>query len=376
MVRVLVGDMFETQAQTLVNTVNCVGVMGKGLALEFKKRFPDMYEDYVQRCAGKRVRLGEPYLYRRLFPPWILNFPTKDHWRSASRLADIEAGLDYLEQHYAEWGIESLAVPALGCSNGGLEWRVVGPTLYRHLEKLTIPVELYAPLGTPVEQLQPMFLVQPTGGASVGDLAHERWKINPAWVALVEILARIEREPYHAPVGRTIFQKIAYFATESGLPTGLHYQRDSYGPFSPEVKPLVTKLVNNGLLREERRGSMFVPMPGPTYEDTARLMRSYLEVWETLIERVVDLFLRIRHTDQAEIAATVHFAASELSKETEDKPTETDVLREVMEWKQRRKPPLEEVEVAETIRGLGVLRWLDVAPSVDLPVSEEALLHV
>ncbi len=204
----------------------------------------------------------------------------------------------------------------------------------------------------------------------------ERWKINPAWVALVEILARIEHEPYHAPIGRTIFQKIAYFATESGLPTGLHYQRGSYGPFASDVKSLVTKLVNNGLLREERRGRMLVLIPGPTYEDTAGLTQSYLETWEALIERVVDLFLRIKQTDQAEIAATVHFAASDLSKDAGGKPTETEVLREVMGWKQRRKPPLEEDEVAETIRGLGVLRWLDVAPSVDLPVSDDALLHV
>jgi uncharacterized protein YwgA len=208
------------------------------------------------------------------------------------------------------------------------------------------------------------------------DSAMDPRKINPAWVALVEILAHIEREPYHAPVGRTIFQKIAYFATASGLPTGLHYQRGSHGPFASDVKSHITKLANNGLLREEQSGRMFVLMLGPTYEDTARLMQSFLEAWETLIERVVDLFLRIRQTDQAEMAATVHFAASELAKEAGNKPTETDVLREVMDWKQRRKSPLEENEVAKTIRGLGILRWLDVAPSVDLPVSEEALLLV
>ncbi len=148
MIHPLVGNIFESKAQTLVNTVNCVGIMGKGLALEFKKLFPDMYEDYVARCKANKVRLGEPYLYRRLLSPWILNFPTKDHWRSVSRLSDIVAGLEYLEKHYHEWEITSLAVPALGCSNGQLEWRVVGPTLYRYLSRLDIPVELYAPYGT------------------------------------------------------------------------------------------------------------------------------------------------------------------------------------------------------------------------------------
>ena len=142
---VLAGDLFESQAQTLVNTVNCVGVMGKGIALEFKKRFPEMYKDYVKRCKARQVQLGKPYLFRGLEPPWILNFPTKKHWRSKSYLTDIEAGLTHLEQHYRTWGIISLAVPALGCGNGGLPWQAVGPILYRHLNQLDISIELYAP---------------------------------------------------------------------------------------------------------------------------------------------------------------------------------------------------------------------------------------
>src|SRR5437764_10708247 len=113
MVRVLIGDLFDSKAQTLVNTVNCVGIMGKGVALEFKNRFPEMYRDYVERCRGGAVKLGRPYLYRRLTEPWILNFPTKDHWRSVSKLADIVRGLQFLEEHYDEWDITSLAVPPL-----------------------------------------------------------------------------------------------------------------------------------------------------------------------------------------------------------------------------------------------------------------------
>jgi hypothetical protein len=111
MVTVKVGELFDSKAQTLVNTV---GIMGKGIALGFKKRFPDMYEDYLQRCRAGQVRLGQPYLYRRSVLPWILNFPTKGHWRSVSRLSDIQRGLEYLEQHYREWGITSLAVAPVG----------------------------------------------------------------------------------------------------------------------------------------------------------------------------------------------------------------------------------------------------------------------
>jgi uncharacterized protein YwgA len=91
--------------------------------------------------------------------------------------------------------------------------------------------------------------------------------IDPAWVALVEILARVEKEPYHWPVGRTTFQKIAYFATESGIPTGLHYQRGSFGPYAPGLKPLITKLANHALIREERLGRMLAVRVGPTFRD-------------------------------------------------------------------------------------------------------------
>src|SRR5688500_8245710 len=132
---VTTGDLLASDAQTLVNTVNTVGIMGKGIALEFKKRFPVMFRDYEERCKRHEVRLGQPYLFKSEAHPWILNFPTKNHWRDVSRLADIERGLEHLELNYRAWGITSLAVPPLGCGNGQLEWRVVGPTLARALAR-------------------------------------------------------------------------------------------------------------------------------------------------------------------------------------------------------------------------------------------------
>jgi len=372
MVKVIMGDMFESKAQTLVNTVNCVGIMGKGIALEFKKRFPDMFEDYVSRSEAKQVRLGRPYLFKRLLPPWILNFPTKGHWRSASRLQDIVAGLRYLQQHYREWGITSLAVPPLGCGHGQLEWRVVGPTLYRYLKELDMPVELYAPYGTPHEELQPSFL-EKTQDAMGETQAPQR--IGPAWVAVVEILRRIEEEPFHRPVGRTTFQKIAYFATESGIPTGLKYQRGSYGPHAPALKERITVLVNNGMVREEQLGRMFAIRVGPTFNDARRAYGDRLREWDPVIDKVADLFMRM-NTKQAEVAATVHFAAQECKGHSEGSPSENDVLGSVMKWKQKRRPPLDEKEVALTVRNLNMLSWIGARASVDLPITEEDILHV
>jgi len=152
-VTVKIGDLFTSRAQTLVNAVNCVGVMGKGIALGFKQHFPDMYEDYVARCGRGDLRLGEPYLFKRKELPWILNFPTKDHWRGLSRISDIVRGLEFLCARHQKWDITSMAVPPLGCGNGQLDWAVIGPTLFRHLSTLGIPVELYAPDKTPKDQL-------------------------------------------------------------------------------------------------------------------------------------------------------------------------------------------------------------------------------
>ena len=371
---VIMGDIFESRAQTLVNTVNCVGIMGKGIALEFKKRFPDMFEDYVKRCEAKQVRLGRPYLFERMFPPWILNFPTKDHWRSVSRLQDIVEGLRYLRQHYKKWGITSLAVPSLGCGHGQLEWRVVGPTLYRHLKTLDIPVELFAPFGTPHEELKVSFLDR-VRDTYTADAKPAPQRISPAWVAVVEILRRVEEEPFHWPVGRTTFQKIAYFATESGIPTGLEYQRGSYGPYAPALKERITVLVNNGLIREERLGRMFAIHVGQTFNDAKRAYAGQIQQWESIIEQVADLFMRMK-TKQAEVAATVYFAAQE-SKNCEEQPlTERDVLATVMKWKQKRRPPLEEKEVAMTVRHLNMLNWITAKASTDLPITEEEVLHV
>jgi len=101
--------------------------MGKGIALEFKNRFQEMFKDYVKRCERNEIRIGQPYVYKNLFGPQIVNFPTKEHWKSVSKVSDIESGLDYLLAHYREWGITSIAIPPLGCGNGQLEWEVVGP---------------------------------------------------------------------------------------------------------------------------------------------------------------------------------------------------------------------------------------------------------
>jgi O-acetyl-ADP-ribose deacetylase (regulator of RNase III)/uncharacterized protein YwgA len=362
------GNLLESRAHTLVNTVNTVGVMGKGIALEFKKRFPEMFKDYEARCEAGLVRLGEPYLYRTLLPPWIINFPTKGHWRAVSRLDNIERGLRYLSDHLGEWGVESLAVPPLGCGHGQLEWAVVGPTIYRHLDRLEVPVELYAPHDVPDEEATLDFLA--AGQAPRRDAGVTY--VKPAWVAIAEAVRRINDEPFGWPVGRTRFQKLVYFACAAGIDTGITFNEGSYGPFSDELKRVLTRLVNNGVLTETQRGQLLQLRPGPTFNDARVRFRATLDEQEAAIASVADLMGRL-DTNRTEIAASVHFASAVVSRELGRRPTEDEVLAKVMRWKQRRRPPLDSEAVAAAIRDLAMLGWIDVERSESLPVADDVL---
>lgn len=124
MIHFMSGNIFESKAQTITNPVNCVGVMGKGLALGFKTRYPAMFMDYAKRCSKNEVKLGEPYVWSN-GSVQILNFPTKGHWRDRSYIKDIEVGLDFIVNNYKTMGITSLAIPALGCGLGELSWDAV-----------------------------------------------------------------------------------------------------------------------------------------------------------------------------------------------------------------------------------------------------------
>ena len=366
--RVVQGDLLKSRAQTLVNTVNTVGVMGKGIALEFKQRFPDMYRDYEARCLAHRVRLGEPYLYKRETAPWIINFPTKAHWRAVSRIADIDAGMQYLSEHIAAWGVKSLAVPPLGCGHGQLEWRVVGPLIRRHLDNLPIPVELYAPLDVPPYQATLEFITDDRASSS-GFGAH----LRPEWLTIAAVVDRISQNRHTWPIGRTRMQKIAYFLTSEGVPTGLSFVKGSYGPFAVGLKQALSQMVNNGLLLEVQQGRMFRVLTGATWPDALASYQSELLRYEPAIARVADLMARLDDT-RSEVVAAVHFATDTLRAETLHPPTEDDVLRAVLDWKVRRGPPLDELEVAEAIRNLAMLGWIEVQRSSELPVDEDMLV--
>jgi O-acetyl-ADP-ribose deacetylase (regulator of RNase III) len=147
------GDILNADVEALINTVNCVGVMGRGLAAQFKRAYPKNFTAYQTACKRHEVQPGRTLIVetgQRINPRWVINFPTKRHWRGKSRMEDIEAGLAALVADVRRLGIKSIAIPPLGCGLGGLDWSEVRPRIERALAALTdVRVLLYEPDGAP-----------------------------------------------------------------------------------------------------------------------------------------------------------------------------------------------------------------------------------
>ncbi len=354
--QVTIGNIFDSNAKTLVNTINCVGVMGKGIALEFKKRYPSMFKEYTDLCKAKLIKPGVPYYYNDLTGTSIINFPTKDNWRSPSKLSYIIDGLDWFVSNYQELGITSIAFPPLGCGNGGLSWELVGPIMYNKLKDLPIDITIYAPYGTNPEMLKESYLIDnfkeyknDISGKSLG-------KIDKSWYLILNSVQQINSSRYSLHVGRTIFQKICYVLTRTGINTGFSFRKGSYGPYCDEIRSAITLLSNANLISEVNLGKM-VEMTINLNFSLDKSLYTHNEL--SAVEKTVDLFSRIKNTEQAEIIATVIYSYDQVrSISTND----LDVFNYVMDWKKRWKG-VKEKEVYDTIKNLAILGWIDIISS-------------
>ena len=143
-ITIINGNIFNTKTQTIVNTVNCVGVMGKGIALVFKLRYPSMFDIYQDFCKQRLIDIGKLWIYKGdAKDPWVLNFPTKTHWKLPSEYDYIEKGLQKFVETYKEKGITSIAFPLLGANNGGLDGKKVEELMISYLSQCDIPIEIY-----------------------------------------------------------------------------------------------------------------------------------------------------------------------------------------------------------------------------------------
>ena len=354
--KIMIGNIFESKCSTIVNTVNCIGVMGKGIALEFKKRYPEMYQDYVKKCSLGQVQIGTPYIFENSDGMKILNFPTKDNWRSPSRLSFIIEGLDWIIKNYKDLGITSIAFPPLGCGNGGLTWGVVGPIMYQKLKELPIEIEIYAPFGVNRNEITDEFLSQKINTVDV--LGKKNSKINPKWYLILEAVKELNGRRYSLKVGRTIFQKICYVITRNGVNTGFNFTKGSYGPYSIDVKNVIVSLANANLITEQTLGRMV----SLSVSDNVIICKDKFssEEWQAM-KKTVDLFGRIKSTDQAEMIATVLFSYDELQKEKR-KLSDKDVYDFVMTWKPYWKEE-KNYEVCDTINNLAMLSLISISHS-------------
>lgn len=202
------GNIFKDEAEALVNTVNCVGVMGKGIALQFKKAFPDNFKAYEAACRRNEVQPGRMFVYQigdMFNPRYIVNFPTKRHWRSKSRYEDIESGLQALVWEIQERQIRSIAIPPLGSGLGGLQWaRVKGMIEVAFKNMSDIQVRLYEPKGTPDARDMPVGTSQPKMTVARAVL-----------IKLIKLMKQYSRFAYRLTLLE--IQKLAYFLQESGM---------------------------------------------------------------------------------------------------------------------------------------------------------------
>ncbi len=145
MIKFVTGNMFNNSYDMRVNTVNCVGVMGAGVALAFKKMYPPMFAAYQRECWAGRMEIGKMFVWKSLIGEEVVNFPTKRHWRGSSEYLYIESGLRALRSHLATRGKISVALPALGCGHGGLNWRLVSEMIKRELSGLEAEIHVFSP---------------------------------------------------------------------------------------------------------------------------------------------------------------------------------------------------------------------------------------
>lgn len=356
---VKIGNLFESKCTTLVNTVNCVGVMGKGIALQFKKQYPDMYKDYVEKCSLDEVKPGVPYIYKNMDGTSILNFPTKDHWRSPSRLSYVIDGLDWFIENYKKYGIDSIAFPPLGCGNGGLTWDVVGPVMYQKLSRLPIEVEIYAPFGVGQKEISIEYLTQKVNESDVRGKSNSR--VNPKWYLILQAVRELNERTYSLKVGRTIYQKICYVITRNGVDTGFVFSKGSYGPFSSEVKDSITALANANLIVEKQLGRMI----SLSVANDVEIDRNKFSNDEWIaVQKTVDLFGRVKSTEQAEMIATVLYAYDQLEK-AGLKVSDKEVYDFVIDWKPHWKEE-KDYEVCDTIHNLAMLSLMNISHSEEL----------
>ncbi len=318
------GDILRDDAEALVNTVNCVGVMGRGIALQFKRAFPQNFKAYAAACREEAVQPGRMFVFetQQLSPPrYIINFPTKRHWRGKSRMSDIEAGLEALVDTLREKGIRSVALPPLGSGLGGLEWTEVRARIEAALRPLSdVRVTVYEPTGAPASDKMTHSREAPTmtaGRAALVELMHRYLGglLDP-FVTLLEV------------------HKLMYFMQEAGEPLRLKFKPAMYGPYAENLRH-VLHAVEGHLVSGHADGGD-VPdkqlklVPGARNE-AARFLERH-EDTRSRFDRVTALVEGFESPFGLELLSTVHWVVRH-----EDVGSLDDVIARTYAWSSRKR---------------------------------------
>ena len=343
MIEVKTGDVFKDDSEALVNTVNCVGVMGRGVALQFKERFPSNFKAYKEACDQGLVSPGKMFVYdtgSMIGPRWIINFPTKRHWRGGSRMEDISSGLDDLKRVIVDNQIRTISVPPLGCGLGGLNWNMVRTLIEGRLSDLQ-DVRIY--LHSPGYNLD---------ARSVR--ATKPIEMTPGRAALV-ILAESYLKSAIDPVLTLLkVHKLMYFLQESGEPLKLAYAKQYYGPYAENLRHFLARTEGQLLYGFQNLGDRpyqelhVVPF---AYDEACEHIGKWPDT-EDRIKRVLDLVEGYESDDGIELLASVHWVCS---KDHASNPKDT--IRLVHAWN-RRKERFTERQISTAYNRLQSQGWI------------------
>lgn len=361
MVREDEGNLLDADAEAFVNTVNTVGVMGKGLALQFKQAYPGNFRAYEAACRRGEVRLGSMFTWDTGLPGnprFIINFPTKGHWRSRSRLADVEAGLDDLRRVIQDCEIRSIAVPPLGCGNGGLDWDAVRPLIAEALGDLPdVEVIVYPPHGAPLAETMTIRTKRPPMTAGRAALL--------ALVCRYTRLTQVEDVAESDGASLLEIQKLMYFLQEAGQPLRLNYAKARYGPYADNLNHVLQNLEGHYLRGYGDRTQQVLKLAPitllPGAEDEARrwLDDHPAETGEP-IEAVMRLVTGFASAYGLELLATVHWAATrEMAGGQDAEPAE--LARRVRGWSERKGRLFTDEHVRTAAERLIELGWISAA---------------
>jgi O-acetyl-ADP-ribose deacetylase (regulator of RNase III) len=324
MIQPATGDILQAPAEALVNTVNCVGVMGRGIALQFKTTFPENYKQYAKACKNQEVQPGRMFVTSTGLlegPRFIINFPTKRHWRGRSRIEDIESGLVSLAQVITELNIKSIAVPPLGCGLGGLSWALVKSRIEETLAQLdNVQILLYAPDA-------------PTS-ARPGFTANTQPSMTPGRAALIGLMHRYLGGLMDPFVSLLEVHKLMYFLQEAGEPLKLRYTKAPYGPYSENLRH-VLKAIEGHFIEGYGDGGDDPSKPLEIVTGTQRQAIEFLTDHpdtEVRFQRVCDLVSGFESPFGMELLATVHWLHTREQPNCLD-----DLVQQTYEWNPRKR---------------------------------------